>query len=328
MAIISRETLLSLAQTCQEKPETGAVALRRGQPPENLQVGATCGIYSLDGALRLHGGWYAPPRHLGSIDPITRLSRPSARHTAKLHGSVIGEISSCEAVQSLAACQGYALSEIKSVDSPSALWRLVVESARHNRGIVMPYMCCKDGEPAGSTGDGFAHWCLVFGGVKNAKGEERLFAITYGNYRIWSTRLLQESNAAIRDWEQQYWIKCPVWYYPPNAAPPAFPRANIWQRARDNDWLKLSDDPNDPAGSLETIANWAHGAYTAIPQWGFGLGNNDTKSGPEVVIVRPGGPQPNLPIPSGWLRQRRGATVRELKKIEYSKTMAGRCVVV
>jgi hypothetical protein len=96
--IIAENQLKDLIEHPTQHRASGVVvALHYGkQLPQNSQVGPTCGIYSLDGALRLRGGWYAPPaRNLGTRDKMTRLLNPSAIRLAKQSNlSQVGEIGS------------------------------------------------------------------------------------------------------------------------------------------------------------------------------------------------------------------------------------------
>jgi hypothetical protein len=294
---------------------------------------------SLDGALRLRGGWYAPPaRNLGTRNKLSRLLNPSAIRIAKLYKrSQVGEIGSCEDIQFLAATMGYASTEIKQIDSAGELWAVITESAKRRRGIVMPYVCSGGEDEGEATADGiagFAHWCLVFGGYQSGSRGKRVLAATYGRYFDWEVGLLQRSNAAIRDWESQIWVRYPMWWSDPDK------EAASWERssgARNGEWVKAAD-----AGA--TLDTWAQIMVDA--GWGFGLGfSSDLKnSAPGLTIVHartwapPGRvsvkagqfatkyTKPSQTLPS--INQLRGVRQETLRAVAYSKTMAHRCVVV
>ena len=305
------------------------VALHHGNRlPENHQVGPTCGIYSLDGALRLRGGCYAPPpRNLGTRDKITRLIKPSAIHIAKQYNrSQVGEIGSCEDIQFLAATMGCASTEIKRFESPDALWAVVTESAKARRGIVMPYVCLDGGEAVSDGNAGFAHWCLVFGRYERGApfADRRVLAVTYGKYFHWGVSLLQRSNAAIRDWESQIWVRYPMWWSDPDAPD----EARSWVRspqARNNEWLKETD----AGASLDMLAEMLAKAY-----WGSGLGFADARrNAPGHICVHadpwaPPGPYRKPSLDLARINGLLGVKRETLRAVEYSKTMANRCIVI
>jgi hypothetical protein len=342
MPEIAKSELTDLIKHPDQHGASGmVVALNDGnQLPECKQVGPTCGIYSLDGALKLRGGWYAPPaRNLGTRDKLSRLLNPSAIRIAKLYKrSQVGEIGSCEDIQFLAATMGCASTEIKRIDSAGELWAVITESAKRRRGIVMPYVCSGDeaeqGEASADGIAGYAHWCLVFGGYRSGSGDKRVLAVTYGSYFDWDVGLLQRSNAAIRDWESQTWIRYPMWWSNPDK------EAASWERssgARNGEWVKAAD-----AG--DTLDRWAE--EMARVGWGFGLGfsSDPRNSAPGRIIVHartwapPGRVSlkqgefntkyttPSKTLPS--INQLRGVRQETLRAVAYSKTMAHRCVVV
>jgi hypothetical protein len=341
MSEIAEDELIDLIKHPAQHDASGmVVALNDGtQLPRNKQVGPTCGIYSLDGALKLRGGWYAPPaRNLGTRDKLSRLLNPSAIRIAKLYKrSQVGEIGSCEDIQFLAATMGYASTEIKRIDSAPELWAVITESAKRRRGIVMPYVCAggeAEGEAIADGIAGFAHWCLVFGRYQSGAGDQRVLAVTYGKYFEWDVGLLQRSNAAIRDWESQTWVRYPMWWSDPDK------EAASWERssgARNGEWVKAAD-----AGAI--LDMWAE--ILADVGWGFGLGfsSDPRNSAPGRIIVHartwaPAGrvsvkagsfstkyTKPSQVLPS--INQLRGVKQETLRAVAYSKTMAHRCVVV
>jgi hypothetical protein len=331
MPIIAENQLKDLIEHPTQHRASGVVvALQSGKRlPQNSQVGPTCGIYSLDGALRLRGGWYAPPaRNLGTRDKMTRLVNPSAIRIAKQSDlSQVGEIGSCEAIQSLAATMGYASTEIKRFDSPNALWAVITDSAKARKGIVMPYVCLDGGEAASDGNAGFAHWCLVFGRYERSAPlpDRRVLAVTYGKYFHWGVGLLQRSNAAIRDWESQIWVRYPMWWSDPNAPD----EARSWVRsslARNNEWMKETEaGPN-----LDMVAG-----MLADAGWGFGLGFADSqRNAPGWICLRatrwapPGGAYMKPSLNLARVNQLPGVKRETLRAAAYSQTMANRCIVV
>jgi hypothetical protein len=343
MPVIEHDELQELIE--HPKDANAVIALHHGNRlPECHQVGPTCGIYSLDAALRLRGGWYAPPpRNVGTRDKLSRLINPSAIRIAKMYGrSQAGEIGSCQDIQFLAATMGYARTEIKRFDSADELWALITESAKARRSIVMPYVCLDGGEATSDAKAGFAHWCLVFGRyVRNLMGRphpnaRRALAVTYGKYFQWSVRTLQRSNAAIRDWESQVWVRYPIWLSDPEFEAPD--EAHSWQRdsqARNNEWVNLSE-----AGDYLDMAVEAYNSAG----WGIGLGFNKQKDGPARIYARAAkwARQRIFVHAEKWVRhtnakpsqelnlinQLPGVKQEPLRAVAYSKTMAHMCVVV
>jgi hypothetical protein len=218
---------------------------------------------------------------------------------------------------------GYARAEIKRIDSPDELWAVITESAKARRGIVMPYVCRDGGEATADGKEGFAHWCLVFGRYRTGFLRSVL-AVTYGKYFRWDVGRLQRSNAAIRDWESQIWVRYPMWWSDPDAPN----EAASWERssaARNNEWLK----EEDAGDSLDEMV-----AMFAKAGFGFGLGFSKDRKGPAQICVRArtwmsrGLAYQN---PSTYLNRidsLPGVKKEPLRAVEYSKTMAHRCVVV
>jgi hypothetical protein len=172
----------------------------------------------------------------------------------------------------------------------------------------MPYACAgDDGAPAWVTKgpDGFAHWCLLFGYAEYLKAKPRVFMTTYGNYLEVPAYSLFKANQRIQDWPRQNWIKLTLWKKEPH---------NIWEPFMDN-WQAEATVQNDLGVSAKLFEGGG---------CGFGIG---TPKQLLHTVFDPPNPTHNLNIAPATLQQ---ATLKsaDLQKIEYSKTMCGKCVVV
>lgn len=282
-----------------------------GQIPVNKQVGATCGIYALDAALRIQGHDIAPPRKRQEDPDWRSLSMPrnrSIRGKAKEMGlTKIGEIGGARDLAALAGGLGIQV-EIKQFGSKDELWTLIRDAVDAGKGIVMPYACVgDDGAPAWSVGaDGFAHWCLLFGYAEYSEGAPRVFMTTYGNYLEVSPFRLFKANQRIQDWPRQNWIKLTLWQRRPNMTD--------WEPFEDN-WQADATLRNDLGERAKLFG---------AAGWGFGIGT------PQQLlhsVIDPPNPTYNLNIASAVLQK---ATLKsaDLQKVEYTKTLRGQCVVV
>jgi hypothetical protein len=132
----------------------------------------------------------------------------------------------------------------------------------------------------------------------------RVFMTTYGNYLELSPYRLFKANQRIQDWPRQTWIKLTYWKKDPKKTDWEF-WMNYWHNE-----ATVRDDIKQKAKDFD-------------PGWGFGIGDIT-----QVLhkVVDPPKP-PNLDITEETLRKviRRSAN---LKRVEYTKTMCGQCVVV
>jgi hypothetical protein len=190
--------------------------------PINQQVGATCGIYALDAAMRIRGIEWAPRKQFFDNWRSKGIpTRGSIRGIAKESGlSKIGEISSAadmvklavqtEGVVAHAVSQAAGLgvnATVKTFYSEQELWILIANEVNKGHSVILPYACAgDDGAPAWWS-DGFAHWCLLFGYAEYSKGYRRVFMTTYGYYHGVLPIMLFKANQRIQDWPRQTWIK-------------------------------------------------------------------------------------------------------------------------
>jgi hypothetical protein len=331
--LITAEEIEEL-ELSKEKNDVAKIKVLRahGELPINEQVGATCGIYALDAALRIRGLMYAPRKQFFGDWRLKKFPKTgSIRGIAKnINLSKIGEISSVADMENLAnvtkgaahvvdeaACLGVQAA-IKKFYSQEELWRLIVDEVDKGRAIVMPYACAgDDGTPAWSSigAQGFAHWCLLFGYVEKSRGSrlkdavlQRVFMTTYGYYHEVSPYRLFKANQRIQDWPRQTWIKLFYWYKKPEE--PAF---ELWRA----EWTGKDTAMDSIKGNAQSFAQNA-------PGWGFGFG---TKGEMLYKIINPPNPTPNLDFSRENVRK---ATVKSevIEEVKYTQTFCSQCVVV
>jgi hypothetical protein len=278
--------------------------------PWNKQSGPTCGIYALDAAFQIRGQMIAPRKRL--LPPEKREGQVSIRRRAKEKKlTQIGEIGSVQDLYTLAAAVGIQPVGIASFQSEGQLWEIVRKAVTSGHGIVMPYACADDfGTPAWyMDASGFAHWCLVFGyAVFDPRSHfnrvyNRVFMTTYGQYHEIGHRPMFKSNQCIQDWPQQIWVKVTLWYKEPGDSPWA-----IWK----SDWFSERTVAHD-------IKSLANGTEAGV---GFGIGDSH-----QVLhkLLDPPNPK-NLAFET--VLQRAISKREDLKKVEYTKTLRGQCLVV
>jgi hypothetical protein len=285
-----------------------------GQLPVNVQVGATCGIYALQAAFQIKGSPIAPPARKRSFDDSTggwrtkNISRgDSIRGLAKIHSlTKLGEIGSATDLVQLASHCGIAVT-IKRFGSETELWKLIKDSVKAGKGIVMPYACAdNDGSPAvAPNADSFAHWCLLFGCVEYTNNPDTVFMTTYGVYQEVLPKDLYQANQNIKDWAQQEWIKLAFW------AKDDAPSANwqFWSRQ----WL-----PKKQSDLLDSIKMMA-----ASTGQGMGLGVGDEQRVLHKVLDPPKPANYDLAPILKLVRK-----TADLQAAEYTKTLKNQCVVV
>jgi hypothetical protein len=205
------------------------------RPERWNQVGGTCGLYALDGALQIRNVFYAPPRKsLGH--PI------SSRQIAKSKGlTKVGELNDVNHVVTLATEMGYSRAEVKQFSSEDQLFTVVKTAVDNQGSVVMPFLCRDDSGELCVLG-GFAHYCLVFGyGQQNSV--KLILATNYGYYHLWEVQSLQQSNFGLRDWAQQDWCKLKFFYTTDGTFKTG------WKEWK-NEWVKQ----NEIAASLDGYA--------------------------------------------------------------------------
>ena len=278
--------------------------------PENEQIGATCGIYALDAALKIRGKDVAPRRsHFSDDDKIA--NRRSIRGVAKDKGlTKIGEIGGVRDLMDLAAAMGV-VTTIEKFDSEEKLWEVVKHAVNSGRAIVMPYSCADNsGAPAWSANaDGFAHWCLVFGYLdrESARREssKRILMTTYGSYHSISPFRLFSANQSVQNWPRQNWVKIAIWFK--DSDPHC--KWQLWK----NDWRpekRLKESIEETARSTGE---------------GLSLGLGDKNS---VLHVVRDPSKPDFNLEFGPMLHKLILKNAILREVRYTKTMRGECVVV
>jgi hypothetical protein len=284
-----------------------------GQLPVNVQVGATCGIYALQAAFQIKGSPIAPPARKHSFDDSAggwrtkNISRgDSMRGLAKIHNlTKLGEIGSATDLAQLASHCGVVVT-IKRFGSETELWRLIKDSVKAGKGIVMPYACADDqGSPAAApSATSFAHWCLLFGCVEYTNNPDTVFMTTYGVYQEVLPKDLYQANQNIKDWAQQGWIKLAFWAKDANSA-------NWWFWNRQ--WL-----PQKQSELLDSIKMMASSTGQGM---GFGVG--DEQRVLHKVLDPPNPANYDLAPILKLVRK-----TADLQAAEYTKTLKNQCVVV
>jgi hypothetical protein len=227
------------------------------------------------------------------------------RGAAKAEGlSQIGEISGAYDMHRLAAIMGID-APIGTFLTQEDLWKVIVNSVDKGHAIVFPYTAANTQGTPGfhRSSDDFTHWCLLFGYAETKDNPRSVFMTTYGWYHQDSVADLFLSNSKIQDWNQQTWVKMYFWQ--------TDPPAEKW-RPSSAEWI--------PEEFLLDIVQSM--ADRKEHEQGYGFGTRDKLT---YILGKPNMDTPKLnedAVRAGIMK------TFSLKKVAYSNTMCGKCVLV